>query len=98
MELPELLKFLNSEFDDLCQARHDMGAEKYGPVNFLRIDSMEMAIEEVLDLSNYARYTYIKLRMLQEYVKEVATAVGEDINVHDVLGKEGFMSNKIGGE
>lgn len=46
-----------------------MGAEKYGPVKFMEIDSVEMAIEELADLANYVLYTYVKLRMLQDALK-----------------------------
>jgi hypothetical protein len=46
-----------------------------------------MAMEEVLDLANYARYTYIKLFLLQQ---AVANALEEEPDV----GREGFVSTK----
>jgi hypothetical protein len=61
----ELIQELSEEFDAMTLARHEMGAEKYGPVRFTEVDSIQMALEEIVDLSNYARYTYIKLRLLQ---------------------------------
>jgi hypothetical protein len=85
---PEELAKYAAEFDEVCVSRHEMGAEKYGPVNFLGIDSVEMMIEEVCDLANYARYTYIKLRILQESLKK-------QLDTPVVLGKEGF-SNRLG--
>ena len=62
----ELLQQLSNEFDARCQERHEKGAQKYGEGTFLDVDTLEMAIEEVLDLANYARYTFVKLRLLQE--------------------------------
>lgn len=59
---------LSVDFDSLCQERHEMGAEKYGNLNFMETDTIEMAIEEIADMANYLRYTYIKLRMLQDFV------------------------------
>lgn len=72
-EVPEidvpLLEKLNAEFDDLTIERHNMGAEKYGPGKFLFVDTMQEALYELADLSNYARYTFIKVRLLQEKIK-----------------------------
>lgn len=82
----ELQDYVN-EFVAMCQQRHEMGAEKYGPVNFLRVDSLQMAIEEVVDLANYAMYTFIKLRILQG--KWQASAGGDDVTI--VLGRQGFI-------
>jgi len=62
---PEALDAANLAFENMVQDRHDMGAEKYGPVKFLELDSIQMALEEVADLANYARYTFIKLWLLQ---------------------------------
>lgn len=64
-ELNHLVNALSAEFDALCQERHNLGATKYGPFAFLGKDMMEEAMAEVLDLSNYARYCFIKLRMMQ---------------------------------
>lgn len=84
---PEELQDYVNEFVAMCQQRHEMGAVKYGPVNFLKIDSLQMAIEEVVDLANYAMYTYIKLRILQGKWK--ASAGGDDVT--PVLGRQGFI-------
>jgi hypothetical protein len=66
----ELLTFLSHEFEVVCAERHDKGAEKYGPAKFLLVDTIEEALQEVADLANYARYTYIRLRLLQEAVEQ----------------------------
>lgn len=61
---PELISKLSEAFDQECQDRHDMGAEKYGAVKFLKVNSFKMAMEELADLSNYARYAWIKMALL----------------------------------
>lgn len=64
------LQEYSNEYDAMTKARHEMGAEKYGPVRFAEVDSLQMAMEEVADLGNYARYTFIKLRMLQDAIEK----------------------------
>jgi hypothetical protein len=63
----EFLQQASEEFDRWCTERHERGAEEYGPTNFLEVDTLVMAMEEVADLANYARYTFIKLYILQKY-------------------------------
>lgn len=63
-----LLVQFSEDFDNACTMRHAMGAEKYGPGKFLTVDTIEEALQEIVDLSNYARYTYIKFRMLQMWL------------------------------
>jgi hypothetical protein len=66
----ETIQQLSEEFDHLCQARHDGGEETYGPYKFLEVDTVRFAAEELADLSNYSRYLYIKLRLIQERLRE----------------------------
>ena len=68
--LAELMVTFSMEFDDRTVERHRFGATKYGPAAFMSADTLEMAIEEVIDLANYARYTYMKLRLLQESIRD----------------------------
>lgn len=84
----EYIAALSTEFDTMCQQRHDMGAKKYGPVKFLEVNSLEMAAEEVIDLANYARYTYIKIRMLVDTLADLTSNSNTS-----VLGKDGFRSS-----
>jgi hypothetical protein len=70
-ELLAKLEAYSEEFDRRCEARHEMGSEKYGPGKFLMVDTLEEAMQEIIDLSNYARYTYIKLRALQDRLPEI---------------------------
>lgn len=89
----QVLQQLSDEFDILCQERHTMGAEKYGPGSFVGVDTIEMAIHEVLDLANYARYTFIRLRLLQQGMIEFVA----DGSVEKPLpGKEHLGSDPSG--
>lgn len=62
----ENLQTFSEEFDDLCQLRHDIGSKEYGPTKFLSVDLYQYAAEELADLSNYARFLYVKLRTIEE--------------------------------
>jgi len=79
---------LSSEFDVRCEERHALGQEKYGAGAFLMADTMEMALEEILDLANYARYTYIRVRLLQESIRAQVAANQQP------SAQQGFISNK----
>lgn len=69
-------------FDEQCNKRHEAGAAEYGPVEFLKRNTLEMAMEEVIDLANYARYTFIKLALLNEDLSfEVANGGNPEIGV-----------------
>jgi len=65
---------LSDEFDNQTIERHEMGREKYGPGKFLTVNTIDEALDELVDLSNYARYTYIKLRMMQKSLEDIIDA------------------------
>lgn len=67
-EVPDALQQYSDEFDEMTLARHRKGAEKYGPGKFLSVDTMQEALYELADLANYARYTFIKIRTLQDRI------------------------------
>lgn len=69
-ELIDRIKQIDAEFDELCLQRHIAGSKKYGPGKFLAVDTMQEALEEIADLSNYARYTFIKVRLLQDRIAQ----------------------------
>jgi hypothetical protein len=69
-EIAEAIAKYNEEFDRLTYERHIQGEEKYGAGTWLTIDTLQHAMDEVLDLANYARFTYVKLRMLQDKLVE----------------------------
>lgn len=87
----ELLQKLSNEFDERCQERHDMGEKKYGAGTWLGVDTLEMAIEEVIDLSNYVRFSYVRLRLLQEALG-TSKATETALPGMEMLGKDAFRS------
>lgn len=67
-EIAKLINTFGTEFWELVQARHELGEQKYGPGKFLTVDTMEEALFELADLANYACYTFVKIRLLQERI------------------------------
>ena len=68
----EKLNQLFADVEEEALERHDKGAEQYGPLKFLGADTLQEALEEVLDLINYARYTAVKIKLLQEVIAQKA--------------------------
>lgn len=66
----EQLEQHNKEFFDLCQARHEGGEKTYGPLGFLKNDMFQFIYEELADASNYLRYLFIRLRLIEEGLNE----------------------------
>jgi hypothetical protein len=83
-EFQALLKKADQAFVEEASQRMDLGAEKYGPLKFLEVDTVNEAMAEVLDLANYARMTYIKLYIMQARLQKLL----ED---DPAVDKEGFV-------
>jgi hypothetical protein len=84
-ESVEFVQYLIELFHDVeadANTRHMEGADKYGPLKFLTADTLQEAYEEILDLMNYARYTAVKVKLLQVALAEKASG----------LEQEGFVS------
>lgn len=64
--MADRIQMASNAFDHMTQERVDMGSKQYGPTGFMEVDTLRMAMEEVLDLANYARFTFIKLWLLQD--------------------------------
>ena len=47
-----------------------MGADEYGSLNFLDVDLPTFIYEEIADIANYARFLYIRVRLLEEIARE----------------------------
>jgi hypothetical protein len=71
-EFKELLTTADRSFVTRSAERMQLGEEKYGPFKFLEADTLEEAMQEVLDLGNYARMTYIRLYLLQSHLAKLA--------------------------
>lgn len=108
-EEADFLEHLSNEFDALTQLRHEVGAEEYGDVAFLTAPLVRMAAEELADLANYARYLYIRLRVLEEFLNargiDFPTGTVEEVWGDDPLSSgpssfipaekiQGFLSSK----
>ncbi len=70
MVTTEMLERLNLEFFELCEQRHNTGADEYGPLKFLDVNLPEFIYEELADFANYARFLYIRVRLLEEMASE----------------------------
>jgi hypothetical protein len=68
--LPRLIAELSLEFDARTVERHERGEQKYGSFKWLSTDLVEELCQELLDTANYARYHFIKLRLLQMYLEQ----------------------------
>jgi hypothetical protein len=93
----ELINELSVEFDVQTLERHQVGQEKYGAFSFLGKDMFQEAMNEILDMANYARYQYIKLRMLQMFIAadpRVAGLADDEGNI--TIGAESFKAGGLG--
>lgn len=73
-------------FFGLMQSRHEMGEAKYGPIKFMDVNTLEEAMEEAVDLANYAMYTFMKLYILNQQLQKLLPP-----NTPDLLGPQSFM-------
>lgn len=94
----ELIQYLSEEFDRTCQERHDVGAVEYGPTKFLEpdVDLTKMIEEELADFANYARYLYIRVRMLGIAMGKAAPLPTIEPQGADAIGANAFFPS--GGE
>jgi len=77
------------DFEEAAERRRKLKATELGDVadrekNFIVFqgkDPCQDAIEEVLDLRNYVRYIYVKLRLLQERIKKIE----KDVNKYEMM-------------
>jgi hypothetical protein len=89
VSVEEFQRLLNEDqaFVDEAVARMQLGEEKYGPVKFLGVDTLQEAMDEVVDLANYARMTYVKLWLLNKRVAQMAVESAKP-------DKQGFIPMK----
>lgn len=86
-----------SMFRQMKSDRHDYGQLKYGEFTFVEAPTMQMCLEELADLSNYAEYTAIKIVLLKEALERAQMqmmqksggASGGFVSVRNYLGLEG---------
>jgi len=99
-ELQDKINQFCQEFEQKRFERHVEGEKKYGAGTWLKIDTLQHAMDEVLDLGNYAMFTYAKLRLLQERLVKGFEADGsiararEDYDGPLVMGKDSIVTRK----
>ena len=87
-DLTDLTHEATRVFFDMMQTRHIMGEEKYGPIKFMQANTLEEAMEEVVDLANYAMYTFMKLWVLNVNLQKIVPKEGQE-----PLGSAAFMKS-----
>jgi hypothetical protein len=85
------LQALSDEFDEACHERHEMGEEKYGPNTWHEANTLAMMQDEIVDIANYARYSWIKLQMLRMTLDVVMGDVQQPLPGKEMLGKGSFL-------
>jgi hypothetical protein len=85
LDFKALTEAAQRRFFEMMQERHTKGEEKYGPIKFMEVNTLEEAMEEVVDLANYALYTFVKLFILNAQQTRI---VGQ---IPDMLGPGSFM-------
>lgn len=89
----QLLTRADAEFVRRSAERLQGGAKKYGPFKFLTVDTVEEAMQEALDISNYGRMIFIKLFLLQYSIAQMQVSTPMDdqgfIAMKDVPSSKG---------
>src|SRR5688572_25745839 len=83
------LQALSDQFDTACAEKHALGVEKYGEGTWLKADTIAMAMDEMVDMANYIRFSWIKLAMIRAQM-EAAEEMAQPLPGKEMLGKESF--------
>lgn len=81
----------NTLFEEMCRQRHETGELDYGHNTFIANDTLQMLLEELVDTSNTARYTFVRLLILNERL--VNEMEGQGV---EVLGAQAFKGTGEG--
>ena len=63
---------IDTQFAELMAAKYDKGQREHGPV--MPLDPLEEAENECLDLANYARTAYYRIRALRGLCGDLSAA------------------------
>lgn len=75
----------SAAFFEMMRNRHEEGEKEYGPVKFMEVNTLIEAMEEVVDMANYAMYSFIKLWILNAQMQRL---VGQ---TPEMIGPNSFM-------
>lgn len=87
-DFSKLAQEASALFFRMMEERHQMGQEKYGAIKFMDVNTLTEAMEEVVDLGNYAMYTFLKLYVLNQQIQKLIPGEG-----HEPLGAAAFMKS-----
>lgn len=87
-EFTQMTQKASATFFQMMQQRHEAGEAKYGPISFMEKNTLVEAMEEVVDLANYAMYTFMKLYVLDWSLKKITEGIDAP-----TLGADTFQSN-----
>jgi hypothetical protein len=66
-----------------------MGADKYGEGTYLDKDTIAMMQDELVDFTNYARFSFIKLELMRKGIMDwQGNGVGTPLAGKERLGKD----------
>jgi hypothetical protein len=68
--LENLIADAHHQLNREIRRKEEVGAETYGEFAFLQNPTLEMAMDEIVDLMNYLRYTYVKTYMLNKVLQQ----------------------------
>jgi hypothetical protein len=85
-EFQQLTQKASGIFFSMMQERHIMGEKKYGPIKFTEVNTLVEAMEEVVDIANYAMYTFMKLYVLNTQLQKITENLDPP-----TLGNAGFI-------
>lgn len=84
------LQELSDRFSQACQDKHTLGEQKYGPGTWVGVDTLAMMQDEIVDMANYARFSWIRLEIIRQMM-DASGEVAEPLPGTEMLGKEGFF-------
>jgi hypothetical protein len=85
-DLQRLVEEANQHLDREMIRKEGVGAQRYGEMAFLGNPTLEMAMDEITDLINYARFTYVKLFIMNKMLR--------GMNEQRPPTREGFIATK----
>lgn len=91
-DLTDAIQKASDLFEQMTVERHELGQQKYGPFKFLGANTVEEAMFELVDLSNYARYTFIKLALMNEQLDATLADQGISIGPDSLISSKPTMS------